>query len=88
MQQVQFLFENNFILLYFILFKIYLKLQGDYTFPYNNYNLLSLNAGSLPFVPKRQYEIYVSTVYFNIKYYQKVVINIQNTTQIPIALIK
>ncbi len=47
-----------------------------------------MNAGSLPYVPNRQYEIYVSTIYYDIEYYQKVVINIENTTQIPVALIE
>ena len=62
--------------------------KADFSFEFNNLNLLTLNAGSLPHVPKRQYEIYVSTIYYGIEYYQKVVINIENTTQIPVALIE
>ena len=36
-------------------------------------NRLTLNGGSLVYVPNRQYEIYVSTVYNNIEYYQKMI---------------
>ncbi len=62
--------------------------KGHFSFEFDNLNLLTLNAGSLPYAPNRQYEIYVSTIYYGIEYYQKVVINIENTTQIPVALIE
>ena len=51
-------------------------------------NLLMLSAGSLVYVPSRQYEIYVSTTYFNIEYYQKVRINILPPPILPIPLIQ
>jgi hypothetical protein len=50
-------------------------------------NRLTLNGGSLVYVPNRQYEIYVSTVYNNIEYYQKVVISILPPPILPIPLI-
>ena len=71
-----------------IFYKIYAFNLGGFSFQFNNFNLLTLNAGSLPYVPNRQYEIYVSTFYYDIEYYQKVVINIENTTQVPVALIE
>ncbi len=67
---------------------IYVFNLGGFSFQFNNFNLLTLNAGSLPYVPNRQYEIHVSTIYYDIEYYQKVVINIENTTQVPVALIE
>jgi hypothetical protein len=51
-------------------------------------NRLTLNQGSLLYVPNRQYEIYVSTVYYNIEYYQKVLINILPPPKLPILIIK
>lgn len=48
---------------------------------------LTLNAGSLPYVLKRQYQIYVSTIYYNIEYYQKVTINILPPPILPIPLV-
>jgi len=50
-------------------------------------NRLTLSAGSLVYVPNRQYEIYVSTLYNNIEYYQKVLINILAPPTLPIPLI-
>jgi hypothetical protein len=48
---------------------------------------LTLNGGSLVYVLNRKYEIYVSTVYYGIEYYQKVLINIQPPPVLPIPLI-
>jgi hypothetical protein len=50
-------------------------------------NRLTLNQGSLLYVPNRQYEIYVSTVFYNIEYYQKVLINILPPPKLPIPII-
>ena len=49
---------------------------------------LTLDVGSLVYVPNRQYQIYVSTLYYNIEYYQKVTINILPPPTLPIPLIK
>jgi hypothetical protein len=38
-------------------------------------------------VPNRKYEIFVSTVYNNFEYYQKVLINILAPPTLPIPLI-
>jgi len=67
-------------------FDIINKNKDDFYFQYNN-NLLTLNAGSLPCVSNRQYEIFVSTIYMNVQYYQNVIIDIVNSTQ-PVALIE
>ena len=53
----------------------------------STYNLLTLSSGSLVYVLNRQYQIYVSTVYNNIEYYQKVLINILPPPTLPIPLI-
>ena len=53
----------------------------------STYNLLTLSCGSLVYVLNRQYQIYVSTVYNNIEYYQKVLINILPPPTLPIPLI-
>ena len=53
----------------------------------STYNLLTLSSGSLLYVLNRQYQIYVSTVYNNIEYYQKVLINILPPPTLPIPLI-
>jgi hypothetical protein len=50
-------------------------------------NRLTLNGGSLVYVPNRKYEIYVSTLFNNVEYYQKVVINIFPPPVLPIPLI-
>ena len=50
-------------------------------------NRLSFSGGSLVYVQNRQYEIYVSTVYNNIEYYQKVVISILPPPILPIPII-
>ncbi len=50
-------------------------------------NRLTLNEGSLVYVPNIQYEIYVSTMYYNIEYYQKVLINILPPPKLPIPII-
>jgi hypothetical protein len=50
-------------------------------------NRLTLSAGSLVYVPNRQYEIFVSTVYNSIEYYQKVLIKILAPPTLPIPLI-
>jgi hypothetical protein len=53
----------------------------------STYNRLSLDIGSLVYVPNRQYEICVSTIYYNIEYYQKVIINILPPPVLPVPLI-
>ena len=53
----------------------------------STYNRLTLSAGALLYVPNRQYQIYVSTVYYNIEYYQKVTINILPPPVLPIPVI-
>jgi hypothetical protein len=53
----------------------------------STYSRLTLTGGSLVYVPNRQYEICVSTVYNNIEYYQKVIINILPPPILPIPLI-
>ena len=50
-----------------------------------NLNLLKLKA---VYVLNRQYEILVTTLYFNVEYYQKVRITIQNAYQLPFPLIE
>ena len=65
---------------------IYFFNKDDYSFEVNNYNLLVIDY--LAYVTNRQYEMYVSTVYLNTEYFQKVRINIVNTTKIPIASIE
>lgn len=52
-----------------------------------SFNLLTLNGGALVFIPNRQYQIYVSTVYSNIEYYQKITINILPPPTLPIPII-
>ena len=49
---------------------------------------MTLKDGSLSYVPNRQYEIYVSTIYLNTGYYQKVIIDIENTNTMPSAIIE
>ena len=51
-------------------------------------NLLTLRASSLSYVPNRQYEIYVTTTYLNVEYYQKVRINVINSHDVPNGLLK
>jgi hypothetical protein len=46
-----------------------------------------LLGGSLSYVPKRQYDIYVSTSYLSIEYFQKVLINIEQPPELPIAIL-
>ena len=53
-----------------------------------SFNLLTLSAGSLSYVPNRQYEIYVTTTYLNVEYYQKVRINIEPSPELPIVSIR
>ena len=53
----------------------------------STYNLLTLSGGSLIYVPNRQYQVYVSTIYGNIEYYQKVIINILPPPVLPIPVI-
>jgi hypothetical protein len=67
--------------------KIILKLKGVYWFD-STKSLLTLTGGSLLYVPNRQYEICVATIYMDIKYYQKVIINIDKPPQIPISIIQ
>ena len=50
-------------------------------------NRLTLNGGSLAYVANRQYQIHVSTVFYDIEYYQKVKITILPPPLLPIALI-
>ena len=55
------------------------------TFKKLSLNLLKLKA---VYVLNRQYEILVTTLYFNVEYYQKVRITIQNAYQLPFPLIE
>ena len=64
-----------------------MDVKGDFIFQYN-YNKLTLKAGSLSYVPNRQYQIYVSTFYLDTEYYQNVIIDIENTNTMPIAIIE
>ena len=57
-----------------------------YSFAVKN-NLLELRAGSLLYVEDRIYEIYVSTSYFGLEYFQKVEVTITKPPQIPINII-
>lgn len=50
-------------------------------------NILTLIGGSMPYVANRQYQIYVSTIYYSTEYYQKVTINILPPPVLPIPLI-
>ena len=66
---------------------VYFKFLDVYTFQDNN-NMLTLKAGSLPFVPNRKYGIFSSTTYYNITYYQYTIINIEPPPQLPISIIR
>jgi hypothetical protein len=73
--------------LIFLNFTLILKITKDaYIFEDRN-NLLKLKAGSLPYVPNRKYEIFLSTIYYNITYYQYTIINIEPPPQLPISII-
>jgi len=51
--------------------------KDDYTlYKSGNYATLTINAGSLKYLPNTSYEVYVSTFYMNKVYGQKVLINI------------
>ena len=69
-------------------FKIKSNILKDGYFFDSTKMLLTLNAGSLQLVSNRQYEIRISTVYFDTEYYQKVRITIDNIQQVPISIIK
>lgn len=66
---------------------LFIKLLDSFLFD-SSKNLLTLKSGSLFYVPNRQYEIYVSTVYLNVEYYQKVIINIKKPPILPIPNMK
>ena len=73
--------------LIFFNFTLILKITKDtYIFEDRN-NLLTLKAGSLPYVPNRKYEIRVSTLYLGIEYYQKVIIDIELPPELPISVL-
>jgi hypothetical protein len=48
-------------------------------------NLLTLIGGAMSHVQNRQYEIYVTTAYFDIVYFQKVLINSVKPPVLPIT---
>ena len=68
-------------------FKSFFKIIDSYSFASSG-NMLTLSAGSLEYLPNRQYEILVSTIYLNIEYTQKVRITIENIDQLPISILK
>jgi len=49
---------------------------------------LTVKAGSLKFRPNVLYDFYVSTVYMNQEYGQRVLVEIVDTEQAPIVLIE
>ena len=59
-----------------------------YEFDFGNLNYLTLLSGSLKYVPNRQYEILVSTMYLNVEYSQRVRITIEDVALLPTALVK
>ena len=62
-----------------------LNYKGDYQFD-TSYNLMNIKGGSLVFT--KQYEIWVSTIYLNVKYSQKVIINRLNFDLVPVVSIE
>jgi len=73
----------KFLILYFQ--SIYIK--DDCSFDFND-NILTINGGSLGYVPNRQYEILVSTINYGIEYTQKVQITIEIPDELPLVSIK
>jgi hypothetical protein len=66
---------------------IFFKFQDDYSFEFSN-NILKLTGGSLKYVANRKYEIYVSTLFKNREYSQKIQITIEVPPIIPIAALE
>lgn len=77
----------------FIIFKSILRIliliqplhKDDFQF-YSKNNLMKIKGGAL--FPSKQYEIWVSTIYMNLVYSQKVRITILNFDILPVVLIE
>ena len=76
--------DAKILFIYLLLIYFIFKFQDDYSFEFSN-NILKLNGGTLKYVPNRKYEIYVSTLYMNREYSQKIQITIEVPPIIPIA---
>jgi len=63
--------------------------KGGYTlFKVGNCLTLTINAGSLKYLSNAWYEVYVSTLYMNREYGQRVQINILEDEQLPIVFLE
>ena len=60
----------------------------SFMFTDNRNNLLTIKAGTWPYLSNRKYEIYLSTIYNNVTYFQYTIVNIEPSSILPISQIE